>query len=187
MLNLIDELDRITTVLNEAGIAFEVIGGVAVNAHIFADHRSRTFVTRDIDILIRREDLPTLTVAAEASGYSCRKIVGGFMLLKPGQSPSEAVHLIFCGERSKSTQPTIHPEIHPEQKHLFGITIPVAPLFDLVTMKLNSFRPKDLVHLEILDEAGLITTDLECDLPTILRERLATARQTFAENQPDVE
>jgi hypothetical protein len=54
-------------------------------------------------------------------------------------------------------------------------------------MKLTSLRPKDLVHLEILDEAGLITPALEEDLPPVLRERLTQARRQNAENKPDLE
>jgi hypothetical protein len=67
------------------------------------------------------------------------------------------------------------------------MTIPVAPLKDLLQMKLNSLRPKDLIHLEVLDEAGLITPTLERGLPQALQERLKEARQQIAENKPDVE
>jgi hypothetical protein len=52
---------------------------------------------------------------------------------------------------------------------------------------LTSFWPKDLVNLEILDEAGLIPLELEVDLPAELRERLTDARQRIAEDKPDVE
>jgi hypothetical protein len=80
-----------------------------------------------------------------------------------------------------------HPELHPEEKHLFDIAIPVAPIADLLQMKLNSLRPKDLIHLEILDDVGLITPDLELQLPPALQERLEEARKLIAANKPDVE
>ena len=54
-------------------------------------------------------------------------------------------------------------------------------------MKLSSLRPKDLVHLEILDEAGLITPALEGELPLALRDRLKEAREQIAGDKPDVE
>ena len=57
MYSLMDDLERIVTVLRDANVPFEVIGGVAVNAHILAVHRSRSFVTRDVDLLIPRHDL----------------------------------------------------------------------------------------------------------------------------------
>jgi hypothetical protein len=49
-------------------------------------------------------------------------------------------------------------------------------LGDLVRMKLTSFRAKDEAHLKDLDEAGLITPELEADLSPILGERLAQVR-----------
>src|SRR5579864_2362839 len=96
MYSLADELDQIAKVLTQANVPFEVIGGMAVNAHLLAgDQRSRTFVTKDIDLLVRRDDLPAIVQAAQGAGYTARKIVGGFMLIRPGQKPAEAVHLIF--------------------------------------------------------------------------------------------
>ena len=187
MASLTDDLERIVDVLNTAGIAFEVIGGVAVNAHIMEHHRSRSFVTRDVDLLIRREDLDMVVTAGRAAGYEGRKIMGGYMLIRAGQETGEAVHLVFSGERSKSTQPLPHPPLQPEMKSIFGLLVPVAPLSDLVRMKLTSFRPKDVAHLEILDETGLISASVEADLPDELRGRLGMARQQFAEGRPDVE
>jgi hypothetical protein len=43
-------------------------------------------------------------------------------------------------------------------------------------MKLTSFRAKDEAHLKDLDEAGLITPEVETGLPPLLRERLARTR-----------
>jgi len=92
---------------------------------------------------------------------------------------------LFAGERSKSTQPLPHPEIHPEEKLLFDLNIPVAPLSDLLQMKLNAFRPRDLTHLEILDDLGLVTPAIEQGLPAILRERLDEARRQIAAGKPE--
>jgi hypothetical protein len=52
----------------------------------------------------------------------------------------------------------------------------VAPLPDLIRMKLTSFRAKDEAHLKDLDEAGLITLEMEAGLSPTLRERLARVR-----------
>jgi hypothetical protein len=114
-------------------------------------------------------------------------MMGGYTLIRPEQELAEAVHLLFAGEKSKSAQPLPHPALRPEEKDFLGITVPVAPLRDLLQMKLTSFRPKDLVHLEILDEAGLITPALEEDLPLVLRERLGDVRKQIAADKPDIE
>jgi len=52
----------------------------------------------------------------------------------------------------------------------------LIPLADLVRMKLTSFRLKDQTHLKDLEEAGLITSDVEASLSPILAERLAYVR-----------
>ncbi len=87
MYSLIDDLERIVAALREVGIPFEVIGGVAVNAHILDAHRSRSCVTRDIDLLVRREDFPKIVSAAAPAGYAGRKMMGGFLLIRSGQEP----------------------------------------------------------------------------------------------------
>ncbi len=45
-------------------------------------------------------------------------------------------------------------------------------------MKLTGFRLKDQVHLQDMDNAGLITTEIEARLPEVLRDRLAQVRVT---------
>jgi hypothetical protein len=184
MYSLMDDLERIVTVLREANVPFEVVGGVAVNAHVLGVKRSRSFVTRDIDLLVQRRDLEQIINAAHPAGYVGKKITGGFMLIRNGQEPEEAVHLLFVGEKPRSTHPLPNPAIDPEEKHLpqFGISIPVARLGDLVQMKLNSFRPKDETHLETLDQCGLITPAIEAELPAVLKERLAQARKRYTED-----
>lgn len=188
MYSLLNDVERIVKLLREASVTFELVGGMAVNAHLLAaGERSRTFVTADVDLLVYRSELDAIVRAAEDGGYAAKKIAGGFMLIRPEQKPAEAVHLIFAGEKSKSTHPLPHPQVQAKEMEVFNLTVPVAPLADLVRMKLNSLRNKDLVHLEILDSTGLITAEIEQGLPTELQERLQQARVRFAEDQPDVE
>src|SRR5205814_387379 len=78
MYSLSNILEDIVRVLHGAGVAFEVVGGVAVNAHIFAKDQSHSFVTRDVDLLLHRTDLDRVAKAAEAHGYAAKKIMGGF-------------------------------------------------------------------------------------------------------------
>jgi len=55
--------------------------------------------------------------------------------------------------------------------------IMLAPVADLVRMKLNSFRLKDKVHIIDLDSVGLITPEIEQTLPDALRDRLDQVRK----------
>ena len=45
-------------------------------------------------------------------------------------------------------------------------------------MKLVSYRLKDRVHIQDLDQAGLITPQIEAELPSELRLRLDEIRAT---------
>ncbi len=188
MYSLQGELERVVKLLREAEVPFEVIGGVAVNAHLLASgQRSRMFVTGDVDLLTEREQLPAIIRSGESAGYQAKKIVGGYMLIRPGQRVAEAVHFVFAGEKSKSTQAVVHPHVRPEEMPFFELQIPVAPLADLVKMKLSSLRAKDVVHLQILEDAGMITPEIEAGLPEELKESLKEARKQFERDKPDVE
>ena len=44
-------------------------------------------------------------------------------------------------------------------------------------MKLTSFRAKDEAHIKDLDEAGLLTSEIEASLPPELAVRLALTRE----------
>jgi hypothetical protein len=104
MYSLGNDLEKIVKKLRDAWANVEVAGGVAVNAHILPLHRSRSFVTRDIDILVYRDYLERVAKAAEALGYRANKMMGGYALIRLGQELGEAIHLLFSGEKSKSTQ-----------------------------------------------------------------------------------
>jgi len=54
----------------------------------------------------------------------------------------------------------------------------IAPVADLVLMKLTSFRLKDKVRIQDLDGVGLITPEIEKSLSEPLRQRLAEVRAT---------
>jgi hypothetical protein len=47
---------------------------------------------------------------------------------------------------------------------------------DLVRMKLTSFRLRDKTHLADMDSVGLITPEIESQLPEALRKRLDQVR-----------
>lgn len=63
-MNLVDELHAIVAALRDAGITYAVCGGVAVTIH------GATRTTKDIDILLGRDDLPRALEASRPLGYS---------------------------------------------------------------------------------------------------------------------
>jgi hypothetical protein len=86
------------------------------------------------------------------------------------------VHLVFAGEKVRPEYPEAVPGLAGEGVRVRGYWL--MPVADLVRMKLTSFRMKDRVHLKDMDEVGLITPEIEADLPAVLRERLAEVRAT---------
>ena len=86
-----------------------------------------------------------------------------------------AVHAVFIGEKVRPEYLEPVPGSAPVRERK-GILI--APVADLVHMKLTSFRLKDKVHIQDLDSVGLITPEIEQSLSEPLRQRLAEVRAT---------
>jgi 2-hydroxychromene-2-carboxylate isomerase len=61
--NLVDELHAVTAALESDGISYAVCGGVAVTIH------GATRTTKDIDLLVRREDVPRILEILRGLGY----------------------------------------------------------------------------------------------------------------------
>lgn len=179
LFDLVGVLHKIVQVLSEEGIAYELIGGLAVLIHVEEANPELTALTRDVDLMIRREDLERIKQAAGANGFRFRHTAGVDMLLY-GETDSarNAVHLIFSGELVRPNQASPNPPIAPEKKWIHGGEVMVIPVADLVRMKLSSFRDKDRVHVRSMDAAGLITPEVEAHLSAELSTRLQHVRAT---------
>src|SRR5215831_16324709 len=64
-----ERLLRATTALNEAAVTYAVVGGNAVASWVATVDEGAVRNTRDIDLLVRRSDLPAITVALEQAGF----------------------------------------------------------------------------------------------------------------------
>jgi len=171
---LFDLAGRVEAAFAAAGLEYRVIGGLAVYLYVEEAEPDAGRLTRDIDIAVRREDLDRIARAVEPFGLQHRHVAGVDMLVQEGApSARRAVHLIFTGEKVKANYPQAAPPIGP-CRVLHGVR--VAALADLIGMKLTSFRLKDETHLKDLDEAGLITPEIESGLPETLRARLSQVR-----------
>lgn len=157
-----------------AGLDYRVVGGLGAYLYVEEREPDAGRLTKDIDIAVRREDLDKIAKAVEPFGLEYRHVAGVDMLVQTGApSARRAVHLIFTGEKVRQDYPEPTPELGP-CRTIKGIRL--APLAHLIRMKLTSFRAKDEAHLKDLDEAGLITPDIEAGLSPVLRERLARVR-----------
>jgi hypothetical protein len=172
--DLFDLANLIERAFRSAGLDYRVIGGLATYLYVEEAEPDAGRLTKDIDIVVCRADLEKIARAAESFGLRYRHAGGLDMLVRAGEpSARRAVHLVFSGEKVRADYPEPVPELG-KSITLRGIRL--IPLADLVRMKLTSFRAKDETHIVDLDEAGLITVDLEAGLPPILRDRLEQAR-----------
>lgn len=170
VLKVRERLLRSTSALNRAGIPYAVVGGHAVASWVATVDEGAVRNTRDVDLLVRRDDLPAITVALEAVGFVRAEVMDVIMFRDgPDGKPSESVHLLFSGEILRAGEPFATPDI---------ATVPdpgdyrVIELGRLVRMKLLSYRLKDRVHLHDLLAQKLIDSDWLPRLPELLAERL---------------
>jgi len=171
---LFDLAKQVEEAFSSAGLEYRVVGGLATYLYVEESEPDAGRLTKDIDIAVRRQDLQKIAKAVEPFGLQYRHVAGVDMLVQAGEpSVRRAVHFVFTGEKVRQEYPEPAPELGPYRR-LHGIRL--IPLADLVRMKLTSFRARDEAHLKDLDEAGLITSDIEASLPPVLRERLVRVR-----------
>jgi hypothetical protein len=171
---LFDLAQLVEQLFTEANVEYRMIGGLAVYLYVEEVAPDAGRLTKDIDICVRREDLARIAQAAEKFGMELRNVAGVDMLCrKEMPSARRAVHLVFAGEKVRPEYAAAVPTIEGA-KRLMGFRL--IPLADLVKMKLTSFRAKDEAHIKDLDEAGLLTPDIEAALPAELLNRLEKAR-----------
>jgi hypothetical protein len=160
---LYDVTVRLASALEGAGIPYQIIGGFAVFSHVDAVDPLGARLTRDVDIAVDRERLKEIAAAVEPAGFRYRHTAGVDMLVDAKEPKARsAVHLRYLSNVS-------HP-VRAREGYW------IAPVADLVGMKLTSFRLKDQVHIQDLDSAHLITPEIEAALPEALRVRLAEVR-----------
>ena len=176
---LIGTLQKLSQPLEQAGVPHELVGGLAVFLHVENADSTHSSLTRDIDVMIRRDDLPRVIAIAEQHHFRFRHSAGVDMLLYGDtHSARNAVHLLFTGEKVKETQLEPHPGIRPVRAGMHGQDFLVIPVVDLLRMKLSSYRDKDRVHVRGMDSAGLISREVEAELSEDLRSRLRHIRES---------
>jgi len=174
---LFDVLNRVGAAFRQARIEYRVIGGVAAFIHVSEKDPIAARMTRDVDIAIDRRSLDAIIAAVRPFGFEYRHVAGVDMLVDAAQPKARsAVHLVFVREKVRPDYPEPVPDFSTPVETKEGVL--VAPVADLVRMKLTSFREKDRVHVRDMDSVGLITAEVEFQLSDLLRERLAVVRAT---------
>src|SRR5947207_3175728 len=131
-----ERLLRATAALNQAGVPYAVVGGNAVASWVATVDEGAVRNTPDIDLLVRRSDLPAITAALEQAGFVRDELLDVIMFRDgPEGKPSEAVHLFFAGAKTRPDDPLPAPELRTVND---PANIPMIALESPVVMKLMS-------------------------------------------------
>src|SRR3974390_3585585 len=76
-----ERLLRATAALNQAGVPYAVVGGNAVASWVATVDEGAVRNTRDVDLLVRRADLPAITAALEGAGFVADDVFGVVVFL----------------------------------------------------------------------------------------------------------
>jgi hypothetical protein len=165
-----ERLLRAAHALDAAKVPYAVAGGNAVRIWVAQVDEAAVRNTRDVDILLRRSDLPAAQQALEQAGFVCRHSAGLTMFLDgPDASARDALRIVFAGEkvREEYVEPT--PDV--DQSAMVQ-DFRALELAALVRMKLTSFRDKDRTHVRDLIDVGLVDTSWVAKLSPELGARL---------------
>jgi hypothetical protein len=166
-----DRLRRIAGALEGAGVAYALVGGQAVALWVATRDPAAVRTTKDVDILLRREDLPRARAAAASVALDYFEVLGvGMFLERSDPNPRKAVHLLWAGQKVTPEHPLPAPTI--DERQILESGMHVVSLSGLVRMKLMSNRDQDRVHLRDMIDVGLVTRDLVHTLPDDLASRL---------------
>ncbi len=165
-----ERLLRATQALNQAGIPYAVAGGNAVASWVATVDEGAVRNTRDVDLLVRRRDLPAVTTALQGAGFVPGTLLDVVMFRDGEQGkPSEAVHLLFAGEKTRPDHLLPAPEIKTVND---PGKFRVLTLESLALMKLIWNRSIDRTHLRDVIDVGLIDASWLAKFPPELAARL---------------
>lgn len=168
--NVRRRLLRAAQALEGAHIPYAVAGGNAVAAWVSRVDEAAVRNTQDVDIVLRRADLPAARKALEQAGFVYRHVASIDMFLDgPDAKARDAVHIVFAAEKIRADYAAPVPDVsESEATEAFRL----LSLDALVRMKLTSFRDKDRVHLRDLLDVGLVDASWLERVPATLRPRL---------------
>ena len=150
-MDLTSELLNLTRRLNAAGIDYAVCGGLAMAVHGFVR------ATKDIDLLIRREDLKRVETLAEEVGFSIRAGIIPFGTGTPDAREIFRTSKVIDNVVVPLDLMLVAPSLEEVWKNRVvaefdGEHIVVVSREGLTAMKRAAGRPQDLLDIEKLRE-----------------------------------
>ena len=163
-------LRRTTALLDDAKVPYAVIGGNAVATWVGTIDEAAVRGTKDVDILLRRGDLPAARAALEADGFVYAETFDVPMFIDgPKGGAKDAVHILFAGEIVKPDDLAPSVDVCDSER---GPEFQLLTVEALLRMKLISYRDKDRTHIRDLWDVGLIDPAWTARYPGELGARL---------------
>lgn len=165
-----ERLRRAVNALEAAGVPYALAGGNAVAAWVSRVDEAAVRNTQDVDILLRRADLPAAILAMSKAGFIHRHVKSIDMFLDgPDAKARDAVHVVLAAEKVRPDSLAPSPDVTESE---VTETFRLVTLEALVRMKLTAFRDKDRTHLRDLIEVGLVDATWIARLPAEMAARL---------------
>ena len=166
-----ERMMRITSALRDANVPYALVGGQAVALWVASRNPSAIRTTKDVDILLSRDDVGRARAAARGVAMDYYELMGVAMFLDQNNpDPRHAVHVVWAGEFLMPGRPLPSPGL--DERLVLPPGIDVVTLEALVRMKLMANRDHDRVHLRDMIGIGLVGHEHLAGLPPILADRL---------------
>jgi hypothetical protein len=149
-LTLYDELRAVLEALDGAGVDYALVGALAVAAW------GAPRATKDIDLLVRREDLPRAMAAVRARGFTLEALPFTF---KDGSDLQRVSRVDPAGNLMTLDFMIVDANLEPVWKSRlrlpFGdgqVSVSVVSREALIGMKARAARPQDLMDIQNLQD-----------------------------------
>jgi hypothetical protein len=151
-MDTLDDALRVIASLNQAGVDYVVVGGVALNVH------GLVRATEDIDIFVRpdpeniarlRSALKTVWADPDIDGITAEDLCGEYPAVRYGP-PEGSLYLDIIARLGETTR---FADLEVEQKEIAGVLVRVATPRTLYRMKRNTVRPIDRADAQALRAA----------------------------------
>lgn len=166
-----ERLDRSTEAFESNGIDYALGGSNATAVWIAAVDQSAERQARNVELVLRRDDLANASVALEATGFVEKETDKGLRFLDgPNGNARDAVEITFGGEPVVGKSPHWLAPNPTDTELIDGRR--VLQLASLVEFELARYRLDDAVDLRDMLDVGIVDASWLANYPPELAARL---------------
>ena len=175
-------LRNVAGALSAAQIDYAIVGDNAVAAWVAKVDEGAVRATKDVDLLVRRNELEQVSDSLKSCDLVPIEVLGVPMFVhQENPNPKTGVYILFAGEKVRPEYNHVAPD--PSESVVTDDGFRVIELRRLVEMKLQAYRFIDRAHIQDLLSVGLIDDALREALPPDLRRRLEDIEEISQEDR----